>query len=155
MRRSTSSAASATRRSIQAGRTASSPTSAAATANCRGQQVRTGQLDKTNWKLLSKCAAGRQNDGATNSSDIEGKERKDVPMPRRSRGHARRDGFTLVELLVVIGIIALLVSILLPVLGRARDKANQVECLSNLRQIGIAFRMYAGDNKDWCPFSAP
>ena len=64
-------------------------------------------------------------------------------------------GFTLVELLVVIGIIALLIAVLLPVLGRARDKANMVACLSNIRQIGIAFRMYAGDNKDWCPLAAP
>jgi prepilin-type N-terminal cleavage/methylation domain-containing protein/prepilin-type processing-associated H-X9-DG protein len=74
-------------------------------------------------------------------------------MKRRARTNF--NGFTLVELLVVSGIIALLISILIPVLGRARDKANQTACLSNLRQIGTAFRMYAGDNKDWCPFSAP
>jgi prepilin-type N-terminal cleavage/methylation domain-containing protein len=67
----------------------------------------------------------------------------------------RRSGFTLVELLVVIGIIALLVSVLLPALNRAREQANKVACLSNIRQIGIAFRMYAGDNKDWCPWAAP
>lgn len=64
-------------------------------------------------------------------------------------------GFTLVELLVVIGIIALLISIIIPALGRARDQANRVACLSNLRQLGIAFRMYAGDNKDRCPLAAP
>ena len=71
---------------------------------------------------------------------------------RSSRG--RRIGFTLVELLVVIGIIALLISILIPVLGRARDQANKTACLSNIRQIGIAFRMYALNNKDWCPWGA-
>ena len=65
----------------------------------------------------------------------------------------RKHGFTLVELLVVIGIIALLISILLPALNRAREAAKSVKCQANLRTIGQALMMHANEHKQYMPLA--
>ena len=71
-------------------------------------------------------------------------------MPFLLPGRARRArGFTLIELLVVIAIIAILAAILFPVFAKARERAKMSTCISNVKQIATAIRMYADDNADY------
>ena len=101
------------------------------------RNLRQGRESLTNTRLLSTITR-RIGDGTPANTICRCYE--EGILVRRGRG------FTLIELLVVIAVIALLMAILLPVLGKARDQARMIGCRSNLKQYGIGLRMYLDDN---------
>ena len=76
-----------------------------------------------------------------------------VPNNPAAGGRAGRRGFTLIELLVVVAVISILAAMLLPVLARAKARAQGIVCLNNTKQLGLAWQIYAGEHDDGLPYN--
>ncbi len=89
--------------------------------------------------------------GTSSTHPLTASSRGSVANAAQRDPRPRRGGFGLVELLVTMAVIAVLLGMLLPALGRARESANRAKCLSNLRQLALAFTMYLNENKSRFP----
>jgi prepilin-type N-terminal cleavage/methylation domain-containing protein len=93
--------------------------------------------------------AGGGRDRSTSVLGMAGQLPRSARDTRPARPASRRPAFTLIELLVVIAIIAILAGLLLPALAKAKAKATAVHCMGNLKQLQLAWTMYADDNNDF------